>query len=61
MYNRLLSLRAFDQTGMMLDADVAKGNDIKHVIERLFGDENVPHIDAHNAAQGCFSGRVLRG
>lgn len=61
MYNRLLSLRAFDQTGMMLDADVAKGDDIERVIERLFGDENVVHIDAHNAAQGCFSGRVLRG
>lgn len=60
MYNRLLSIRAFDESGMMVDAEVAKGEDIKRVITRLFSDKRVAHIDAHNAAQGCFSGRINR-
>jgi len=61
MFNRLLSLRGFDDTGMMVDADVAKGADIQATIERLFENDQIVHIDAHNAAQGCFSGRVTRG
>ncbi len=60
MYNRLLSLRAFDQAGMIVDADVVTGNDIQPSIERLLENENVEHIDAHNAARGCFSGRITR-
>ena len=61
MFNRLLSLRAFDQDGMIVDADVVQGADIHTSIERLFENEAVEHIDAHNAGRGCFSGRVTRG
>ena len=60
MFNRMLSLRAFDASGMMLDAELAQGNDIKKSIEIMFQDASVDHIDAHNAVRGCFSGRITR-
>ena len=61
MYNRLLSLRGFDDAGMMVDAEIAQGADIQEAILRLFENNQIAHIDAHNAAQGCFSGRITRG
>ena len=60
MFNRLLSLRAFDENGMMLDAEVAKGEEIEPAVLKLFRNPDVTFIDAHNAAQGCFSGRITR-
>ena len=60
MRTRLLSLRAFDEAGMMLDADVAQGNDIEPLIARLLSDPSVAYIHAHNAKRGCYSGRIER-
>lgn len=60
MRGRLLSLRAFDQNDMMVDADVVEGDGIEPVIERLFADATVRYIHVHNAKRGCYSGRVDR-
>ncbi len=60
MFSRLLSLRAFDAEGMMIDANVAKGEEIKLVIERFFENPQFSHIHAHNAVRGCYSGRIDR-
>ena len=60
MRTRLLSLRAFDEAGMMLDADVAQGIDVEPLIARLLSDPSVAHIHAHNAKRGCYSGRIER-
>lgn len=60
MFNRLLSLRAFDASGMMLEADVAKGDDIKVVIKKLLEDPQASYIHAHTATRGCYSGRIDR-
>lgn len=57
---RLLSLRAYDTKGMMVDAAVAEGTDIEDVIELFFADSRVSYIHAHNAARGCYSGRIDR-
>ena len=57
---RLLSLRAYDKEGMMLDADVVDGRQIEAVIERFFADPKVAYIHAHNAKRGCYSGRIDR-
>jgi len=57
---RLLSLRAFDAQGMMVDADVVDGREAAATIERLFGREDVAFLHAHYAKRGCFAGRVLR-
>jgi Protein of unknown function (DUF1203) len=60
MRARLLSLRAYDAEGMMLDADVVDGKDIESVISRFFALPHVEYIHAHNAKRGCYSGRIDR-
>jgi hypothetical protein len=60
MRRRILSLRAYDAEGMMLDADIAEGAGIEALIARLFADPAVSYIHAHNAKQGCYSGRIDR-
>jgi hypothetical protein len=60
MRHRLLSLRAYDEAGMMLDADIVEGREIEPVIARLFDDPAVAYLHAHNARRGCYSGRIDR-
>ena len=57
---RLLSLRAYDAAGMMLDADVIDGIAIEPVIARLLANQDVSYIHVHNAKRGCYSGRIER-
>ncbi|MDO4235284.1 MULTISPECIES: DUF1203 domain-containing protein [Pseudomonas] len=57
---RLLSLRAFTDDGMMLNADVVDGIAIEPVVTRMFADPGVSYIHVHNAKQGCYSGRIDR-
>lgn len=57
---RLLSLRAYDAQGMMLDADVVEGTAIETVIARLFDDPAVRYLHVHNARRGCYAGRIDR-
>ena len=58
---RLLSIRAFDEAGMMRTADVVQGKDIAPVIRRMLGDAKVAYLHAHNAKPGCFAARIDRG
>ncbi len=60
MRTRLLSLRAYDAEGMMLDAEVVDGKEIEAVITRLFTSPDSSYIHAHNAKRGCYSGRIDR-
>jgi hypothetical protein len=59
---RLLSLRGFNEQGMLVDADVVDGSGIEGVIHRMFGEERnrVDYIHVHNAKPGCFAARVDR-
>jgi hypothetical protein len=58
--SRLMSLRGFDQEGMMVDADVVEGVRIEDLIERLFADPHVAFIQAHHARRGCYAARIER-
>jgi len=60
MRRRLLSLRAFDALGMMVDADVVEGTAIETLIERLFAQDQVRFIQAHHARRGCYAARIER-
>ena len=60
MRRRLLSLRGFDADGMMVEADVVPGTEVEGLIDRLFANSDVAYIHAHNAKQGCYSGRIDR-
>ena len=56
---RLLSVRAYDGVGMMLDADVVQ-TDPRGLFDRFFADLAVEYLHVHYARRGCFSCRVVR-
>jgi hypothetical protein len=57
---RLLSLRAFDAAGMMLDADVVQGHELALTIGRMLDRDAIAYLHLHNAKRGCFAARVDR-
>ena len=57
---RLLSVRAYDTAGIMVDAEVAEGTDLEALIERMFRRDDVAFLHAHNAKRGCYSCRIDR-
>lgn len=57
---RLLSLRAYDAEGIMVDAEVAEGSELEALIERMFRRDDVAFLHAHNARRGCYSCRIDR-
>lgn len=57
---RVLSLRAFDDAGMMIDAALVQPGEADVAIRRLLANPATDHIDAHNAVRGCFAARVER-
>ena len=58
--SRLLSLRAFSSAGMLLDADVSQGAELRGDIERLLARKEVAYLHVHNARPGCYAARVDR-
>ncbi|MFL5295138.1 MAG: DUF1203 domain-containing protein [Phenylobacterium sp.] len=57
---RVISLRAFDDAGMMLDAAVAKGDEIIPAIDRLLDNPQAAYLHAHYAGMGCYAARIDR-
>lgn len=57
---RLLSLRAYDREGMLLDAEVTEGRALETAVERLFANRDVAYLHIHNARPGCYSCRIDR-
>ena len=57
---RLLSVRAFDDKGMMTAADVVEGREVEPLIDRMLVDQNVAYLHVHYAKPGCFAARVDR-
>jgi len=57
---RILSLRAFDADGMMIDAALAQPGEADPAIRKLLANQAVVHIDAHNAIRGCFAAAIER-
>jgi Protein of unknown function (DUF1203) len=58
--HRLLSLRCYDQTGMMLEAQVLEGEKLSETLPLLFENQSIEYIHIHNAKPGCFSCSVRR-
>jgi hypothetical protein len=57
---RLLSLRAYDGAGFIVDAVVVHGDDVEAAIMRLFARAEIAYLHAHNAGRGCFACRIDR-
>jgi Protein of unknown function (DUF1203) len=60
MQRRVVSLRAFDAQHLMVDADLASGEEIAALIVRLFGNAQVAYIQAHYARRGCYAAHIGR-
>jgi hypothetical protein len=57
---RMLSIRAYDLDGLMVDADVIDGKELETLIERFFGRPDTAYIHAHYAKRGCYACRIDR-
>ena len=57
---RLLSVRAYDAGGMIVDAEVVEGRQIESLIERFFRHPAVAYLHLHYARRGCYACRVDR-
>lgn len=57
---RLLSVRAYDSSGWMTDAEVVDGMDLEPLIDRFLADPAVEYLHVHNARRGCYACRVDR-
>jgi hypothetical protein len=58
--SRMLSLRAFDCAGMLIDADLTDGRELEPAVARLLADPAVAYLHAHFAKPGCYAARIDR-
>jgi len=58
--SRTLSLRGFDEAGMLKDAVLAKPGEADAGIRRLFTRPDIATVHAHSATYGCFLARIER-
>jgi hypothetical protein len=58
--HRLLSVRAYDSSAMLVAAEVVPGADLEAALHRLFIPESVAYLHIHNALPGCYNCRVDR-
>ena len=57
---RLLSLRAYDAEGMLVESDVVEGRTLRAALERAFDKKEIAYVHLHNARPGCFNCAVER-
>ncbi len=58
--SRILSLRGFDQSGMLIAAELTPGEHLESTIQAMFGGPLVAYIHIHFAKPGCYAARVDR-
>jgi hypothetical protein len=57
---RMLAVRAFDHSAMMVNAELVEGRDLEAAIERLLAMPQAAYLHIHFAAPGCYAARVER-
>jgi hypothetical protein len=57
---RMLSLRAFDEKGMIVGAELVDGRTLEDGIATLLADERAAYLHAHFAKFGCYAARIAR-
>ena len=58
--HRLLSVRAFDSTGRIIDADVVDGENLESLIDKMLANNAADYLHIHNARLGCYAASVKR-
>ena len=57
---RIMSVRAYNDKGTMVNAAITPGTQLESQIEKFLADFRVSYLHLHNAAAGCYSCRVER-
>jgi hypothetical protein len=57
---RLLSVRAYDNEHLMVDADVLQGDGLDEKAKEMLADGKVKYLHVHNAKRGCFAVQIVR-
>jgi hypothetical protein len=57
---RALSLRAFNDQGMIVAADVVEGDDLGPALDRLLANQTAAYAHIHFAKFGCYAARADR-
>ena len=57
---RPIALRGFDENGNLRNAAMALADDADLQIRKLFAQDEIAYIHAHNAAHGCFAAAIER-
>ena len=57
---RMISLRAFDEDGMLIDAELRQGAELKGLIDLMLANSRVAYLHAHYAKPGCYAARIDR-
>jgi hypothetical protein len=57
---RVLSVRAYDERGMMVGTDLVDGRELEGSIGRLLADPRAAYLHLHYAKPGCYAARVTR-
>lgn len=60
LVRRPLSLRAYDEAGMMASADLVDGRELAPKLEHLLARREVAYVHIHYARPGCFACLALR-
>lgn len=60
LQRRLLSLRAYDASGIMVEAEVSEGREAAPLIERYLNLAGVAQVHIHFARRGCYAARAVR-
>ena len=58
--DRILSVRAYDERDMLVNAEVIESMEVDELIQRFFADASVDYLHVHNARPGCYSCRIDR-
>lgn len=57
---RVLAVRAFDDSAMMLDAAIIDGAELAATARTMLTIPGVDHLQVHNATRGCWAVRIDR-
>ena len=58
--HRLLSIRGYDSHGILKEATVTEGTNLREILDNIFDNQEVSYIHIHNAKPGCYNCMAIR-
>ena len=60
LVRRLVSVRSYDDRGLMVHADVVDGRELAGSLDKTLGHRTTAYVHLHYAKPGCYAARVTR-